>query len=142
MSETPERHPGGRPTEYDPAHCEALKDFMGQGYSLTAFAGSIGVCRDTLNEWTRRHPEFSDAVKVGKAKRTMKLEETLLLGETGPKVTAHIFALKNADPEGWKDKQEHEHTGRDGGPIQNMDVSHLTPEQLRAIASAKLTADA
>ena len=36
----------------------------------------------------------------------MRLETTLLEGETGPKVTAHIFALKNAAPEEWREKQE------------------------------------
>jgi hypothetical protein len=41
----------------------------------------------------------------------MALEKTLIAGETGPKVTGHIFALKNADPDGWKDKQEVEHSG-------------------------------
>lgn len=103
--------PAGRPTAYDSKFCDKLISFMGKGYSLTAFAGSISVCRDTLNEWARQHDEFSDAVKVGKAKRTMRLEQTLLAGQTGPKVTAHIFALKNADPEGWRDKQEVEHSG-------------------------------
>jgi hypothetical protein len=101
---TPEKHAGGRPSDYEPAYCDGVVAFMGQGYSLTAYAGEIGVCRDTLNEWGRAHAEFSDAVKRGKAARTRKLEETLLAGETGPRVTAHIFALKNAAPEEWKEK--------------------------------------
>jgi len=112
MTETAERHPGGRPTKYEVRFCQACIDFMGLGYSLTAFAGSIGVSRSTVNLWMNEHAEFSDAVKVGQAKRTMKLEGTLLEGETGPKVTAHIFALKNADPEGWRDKQEIDLTGK------------------------------
>lgn len=97
---------GGRPSTYNPAFCDQIVEFMGQGYSLTAFAGKIGVHRETLLNWAAEHPEFFDAVKRGKAARVMKLEETLLKGETGPKVTSHIFALKNADPDEWKDKQE------------------------------------
>lgn len=116
--------PAGRPSTYDAAHCQAVIDFMGQGYSLTAFAGHIGVARSTINEWMGHHPDFSEAVKIGQAKRTMKLEGTLLAGETGPKVTAHIFALKNADPDGWRDKHEHELAGAGGGPIQT-EVTHI-----------------
>lgn len=101
----------GRPSKYDPAFCDELLEFMGQGYSLTAFAGHISVARSTINEWMAAHPEFSEAVKIGQAKRTLKLEQGLLSGDSGPKVTSHIFALKNADPEGWRDKQEVEHSG-------------------------------
>lgn len=106
--------PAGRPTKYEERFCEECIAFMGQGYSLTAFAGSIGVARSTINEWMAAHPEFSEATRVGQAKRTMKLEEGLIKGESGPKVQGHIFALKNADPEGWKDKQEIDHSSRDG----------------------------
>jgi transcriptional regulator with XRE-family HTH domain len=103
--------PAGRPTKYEPRFCDELIKFMGKGYSLTAFAGKIGVARSTINEWMSANPEFSEATRVGQAKRTMALETTLLAGETGPKVTGHMFALKNADPEGWRDKQEVEHSG-------------------------------
>lgn len=101
----------GRPSKYDSAYCDQVIDFMARGYSLTAFAGEITVARSTINEWMAAHPAFSEAVKIAQAKRTRGLETTLLAGETGPKVTAHIFALKNADPEGWRDKQEIEHSG-------------------------------
>ncbi|MCR5876944.1 DNA-packaging protein [Phenylobacterium sp. J367] len=97
----------GRPTKYDPSYCEGVKEFMGQGYSLTAYAGEIGVARSSINEWMAAHPDFSEAVKVGQAKRTAILERGLLDGDSGPKVTARIFALKNAAPEEWKDKIAH-----------------------------------
>lgn len=109
--------PGGRPSKYSEAYCSEVIDCMGRGFSLTAFAGEIGVSRETVYEWARVHPEFSDAVKRAKAKRLRFLEERLLNGDTGPRVTSHIFALKNAEPEEWRDKREHEVTGKDGGPI-------------------------
>jgi hypothetical protein len=101
----------GRPSKYEPDFCEKVIDFMGQGYSLTAFAGEIGVARSTINEWMGQHAEFSEAVKIGQAKRTGCLERGLLEGEVGPKVTARIFALKNAAPEEWRDKVEQELSG-------------------------------
>lgn len=111
----------GRPTKYRDEFCEEVVAFMGEGYSLTAFAGKIGVCGDTVRQWQHDHSGFSAAVKKGQAARTMRLEGTLIAGETGPKVTAHIFALKNAAPDEWRDKQNVEHTGKDGGPIEVSD---------------------
>lgn len=109
--------PAGRPSKYDPEYCDLARSFMGRGFSLTAFAGELGVNRDTVVEWQHAHPEFSVAVKDGQAGRTKCLEEGLLAeGQLGPQVTARIFALKNAAPDEWRDK--HEISGPDGGPIQ------------------------
>lgn len=101
----------GRPSKFDPAYCDQVIDFMAEGYSLTAFAGSIRVARSTINEWMGEHSEFSEAVGVGKAARTLSLEKGLLETDVGARVTARVLALKNADPEGWRDKQEVEHSG-------------------------------
>jgi hypothetical protein len=97
---------GGRPSKYSPHYCDEVIECMGRGLSLTAFAGTIGVAKDTVYEWCVHHPEFSDAVKIAKAKRLLFLENGLLGGETGPRVTLHIFALKNADPDEWRDRVE------------------------------------
>jgi hypothetical protein len=112
MTDTP--NPIGRPSKYKPAYCNEVIDFMGQGYSIAAFAGYIGVARDTILEWMNVHPEFSLAIKVAKGKRTMKLEGDLMLAESGPLVTSRIFALKNAAPEEWREKREIDHTSSDG----------------------------
>jgi transcriptional regulator with XRE-family HTH domain len=109
MSDEP--RPVGRPTKYDPSLCDALIACMSKGFSLTAFAGEIGVSRSTINNWMGEHPEFLEATKNGQAARTRILEATLLAAETGPKVTAHIFALKNASPEEWRDKHEVQQSG-------------------------------
>ncbi len=109
---------GGRPTKYVDTYCNEVKDFMGQGYSLTAFAGEIGVSRETVYEWERTIPEFSDAVKTARAKRTGFLEKDLLNNTmAGPQVTARIFALKNACAAEWREKQDIEMTGKDGAPL-------------------------
>lgn len=113
--------PAGRPSDYDPAFCEVVETFMGEGFSKMAAAGEIGVCYNTLKAWMEVHPEFLTAVKRGEAKRAVKLERDLLDAETGPRVTSRIFALKNAAPEEWRDKQTTEHTGADGGAIKVED---------------------
>lgn len=104
---------------------------MGQGYSKTAFAGSIGVCLDTLLEWASIYPEFSLAVKEGQAARTGCLERGLLDGaQLGPQVTARIFALKNAAPDEWRDRREV--TGADGGPLQVQVVKFTDDDETQA----------
>lgn len=37
--------------------------------------------------------------------------------EVPPDTTACIFWLKNRRSDLWRDKREHEHTGKNGGPI-------------------------
>ena len=115
--------PAGRPSSYDPAFCQQVEDFMALGYSKMAAAGSVGVCYNTLKAWMAIHPEFLLAVRRGEAKRTQILENGLLQAETGPQVTSRIFALKNAAPDEWRDRQAVEHSGPNGGPIQTEDVS-------------------
>lgn len=118
--------PAGRPTKFQAVYCDEVIETMGQGLSLTAFAGEIGVARSTINEWMGAHPEFSEAVKVGTAKRVRYLERRLLDGEIGPRVTSHIFALKNADPEEWRDKVETHHTG--GIQVTRIELVGVNPE--------------
>lgn len=105
----------GRPTAYDPKYCDEIIEYFGvKPYetingkqvaadtpTLAGFACKIGVHRDTLHEWTQKHPDFSDAVKRAKA-----FQESFLIvngnkGLINPALT--IFTLKNH--QGYRDKQ-------------------------------------
>ncbi len=116
-----EKHAGGRPSKYSDAYVAEVTSFMDQGYSLTAFAGEIGVARSTINVWMAEHPEFSEAVSRAQAKRARWWEDRLRhIAEKGGgpgAATAAVFGIKNAAPEDFRDKQEHEHSGKDGAPI-------------------------
>jgi acyl-CoA reductase-like NAD-dependent aldehyde dehydrogenase len=58
------------------------------------------------------HESFSVACKASLAKRALFLETGMLKDNaTGPMVTARRFALVNAAPEEWREKQAHEITG-------------------------------
>lgn len=91
----------GRVSQYDPALCDEVTAFMAQGLSLTAWRGEKGFARQTVLDWQKRHPDFAEAVDIGKARRTGFHERRLLTAETGPEVTSIIYTLKNADPEEW-----------------------------------------
>lgn len=113
-----EKRPVGRPSQYRPEYAQIARDSMGEGYSKTATAGALGVCKATFDTWCKEHPEFLGAVKEGETLRTLKLEGDLMRAPDGPTVTSRIFALKNAAPDEWRDKQQVEHGGIGGGPIQ------------------------
>jgi hypothetical protein len=103
----------GRPSKYDPAFCETVEGTLAQGFSLAVAAGVIGVTRQTLDAWTKEHPEFLDAVKIGRARGALIWETRLAkLADTNEgNATGVIFGLKNRLPEDWKDKTETEHSG-------------------------------
>lgn len=101
----------GRPSEYKESYGEEILQLMASGLSLAAAAADLGFHRDTIYEWEKVHPEFSDTIKVARSKRQLFLERRLLAAEIGPIVTSSIFALKNASPEDWRDKQEVETSG-------------------------------
>lgn len=115
----------GRPTDFNPAMGEEILQLMASGLSLAASAAELGVHRQRVYEWMERHPEFADTVKLAQVKRQLFLERRLLSAEVGPVVTSTIFALKNAGPEDWREKQEIDHRSSDGS---------MTPVRIELVA--------
>jgi hypothetical protein len=54
---------GGRPTSYKPEYNEMLIEHMSAGYSYQTFAAKIKVNLDTLYNWEKLFPEFSETKK-------------------------------------------------------------------------------
>jgi len=117
----------GRPSTYRPEYCDLVKERMGEGLSLTAFAGSIGQSADAIYDWMATHTAFSDAVTQAKAARLTFLERKMLAVKNGSEAATSIFALKNAGPQEWKEVRYEnvEHT---------VNLDGVTDEQLAAIA--------
>ena len=124
----------GRPTDYRPEYCETVIKAMGEGVSLTGFAGLIGVSKDAIYDWIRVHHEFSHAVARAKAARVLWWERKLMRSRKGAETTASVFALRNADPTEWKDVRsvQHDHSLR---------IDTLSDAQLYAIASGQAVGD-
>ena len=104
-----EERPVGRPSKYRPEYCEMLVQHMSMGMTFTSFAGhpEIRVCRDTLYEWEKVHPEFSDARKRGiAASEHFFLEAgfSSMFDKQNFNTTIWYMMMKNIH--GWKDKQE------------------------------------
>lgn len=107
------KHAGGRPSKYTPQIGEDIVALMEQGFSLTAACAAVNVCNRNRHEWIIKHPEFADLIELGKAKRQLYLESMLVHSGHAPKITASIFALKNANPAEWNEKQIVEHQGNE-----------------------------
>lgn len=124
----PAKNPRGRPTDFDPAIGEQIIKDMEAGLSLAAAAAGCRIHRQRVYEWAERHPDFADAINLGRSLRQRFLEQRLLSSDNGPQVTSTIFALKNACPDDWREKTTLEHSGPDGGPVR-MVTSQMSPEE-------------
>jgi hypothetical protein len=124
----------GRPTDYRPEYCELVISEMSKGISLGAFAGTIGVSRETVYKWRTERREFSDAVARARAAQQLWWELKLGRSRKGAETTASIFVLKNIAPDQWRDLKytEHTHTVR---------AEMLTDQQLNAIAAGAVPSD-
>jgi hypothetical protein len=67
-------------------------------------------------------------VARGRAARTLWLEQKLLRSRKGAETTAAIFALRNAQPDEWKDVRQVSHQHQ-------HELTVLTDAQLHAIAA-------
>lgn len=108
---------GSHPYKWKKKYCEQLTEHMSKGYSLEAFAGSIGVTRDCIYKWIDRHECFKEAFEIGKSKQHMFFEGMGIHGMTGKlknfNASVYIFTMKNKLK--WKDKIETELSSTDSG---------------------------
>jgi hypothetical protein len=136
------RHPGGRPTKFKPEYVEQVRKLCTLGATDVEIADFFEISIPTIYNWANTVPEFFDALRVGKDAADERVVRSLYGKATGytfesekvfqydgqiirtairehvpPSDTAAIFWLKNRRRAEWRDKHEHEVTGKDGGPI-------------------------
>jgi DNA-binding XRE family transcriptional regulator len=140
--------PAGRPTDYRPEYAEQAEKLSLMGATDMQMADFFDVSEQTFNAWKHRHPKFLESIKVAKEVADKNVERSLYRKAMGyefesekvfcndgsvtrvpireivpPSDTACIFWLKNRKSAEWRDR--HEHTGKDGGPIQFVTKSIL-----------------
>ena len=75
-----------------------------KGLTKEQIAHMLGIAYSTLNEKTKKYPEFSEAIKVGQSKGVAVISNALFNNAKNGSVTAQIFFLKNRSPNEWKDR--------------------------------------
>lgn len=121
----------GRPSSYKPEFVDQALKLSLLGARDQDLADFFEVNVDSIYEWKKKHPEFSEALKNGKAKADAEIAKSLYQRALGyeveekedimykgakhtltkikhipPDVTSMIFWLKNRRPADWRDKQE------------------------------------
>lgn len=60
---------------YTAEYCEWAKEFLSQGRSMVALSAHLQIVKSTLYKWCEDHPEFAEAVELGRAAGQAWLEE-------------------------------------------------------------------
>lgn len=159
----------GRPSKFKPEFIEQAEKLCRLGATDIEVADFFKVEVRTLYRWKSENYAFCQSLKAGKDEADSRVERSLFARATGyehdevdirvvantivqtpirkyyaPDTTAAIFWLKNRKSGDWRDLKAVEMGGPDGGPLQTkttIDVSGLTNEQLRALASIAVQPD-
>lgn len=134
MKKTP--NPVGRPTKYDPINDDKVYKLCLLGATDAQIADFFEVNEDSIHEWKKKYPKFSESIKKGKIdadarvanslfhralgyehedvdiKVVMgKIVKTKLVKHYPPDPVSGIFWLKNRQSKAWRDKTEVEQSG-------------------------------
>ena len=112
----------GRPTEYLPEYCERVIELGKLGKSLTQMACELDVHRDTLYEWARAHPAFSDALTRARQWSQTWWEDKGQAGLDTSGFNASLWSRSMAArfPDDYTERKQTELTGRGGGPVEQV----------------------
>lgn len=153
---TEEKKAVGRPTKYDVRFCDQVYRLSLLGSTDEEMAHCLGVTEKTFIEWKQGHEEFLQSITRGKEDADGNVAERLYQRALGyshaeekifqsdgkiiraettkhypPDTQAASLWLRNRQPQKWRDKVDHEHSGPGGGKIQ---IEASESESLRRIA--------
>lgn len=134
----------GRPSDFSLEMAEKVYSLAADGATDTEMAKALGVHFTTLYRWRKEHEEFCKATEMGKELADQRVERALYQRSLGyshaavkifmpagadapvyaeytehypPDTTAASLWLRNRQPDKWRDKLDHELTGKDGAPL-------------------------
>lgn len=96
--------------------------------TMSGLAYYLNVDRQTIINYANRE-EFFDTIKRARERVLMDTEERLQT--SGQPTTGIIFALKNNYD--WRDKVETENTNINSNTNKNIDLSHLSTEEIKEL---------
>jgi hypothetical protein len=99
-------NPVGRPSGYTQAHAITAHKLCLLGCHDERIAEILNISHSTINQWKLDYPEFSNALKDGRADADSTVASALYTKAINGDTTAMIFWLKNRQKEYWRDKQD------------------------------------
>lgn len=116
--------PVGRPTKYQPEFCDTVIEAGREGCGKAEIAAELDVTRETVNEWAKEHPEFSDAIHRAHELSLAWWEKQARtnLATSGYQSGLWKQAMSGRFPlEPYRERQEV--TGANGGPIRSHQLT-------------------
>lgn len=123
LPEVKAKHAGGRPPDYRDTFCKRIIELGRVGYSQARMAADIGVSKQTITDWAKRHPEFSDALARARTLSQAWWEQQAIDGLRDRDFNASIWdkSVKSMFREDYTDRTINEVVGKDDGAIEIKD---------------------
>ena len=110
---------------YDAAGMPRTQIIQFKPFTITGLCLGLDLDMDGLLKYEKEYNEFGGTVKKAKLRIEEDNQIGALTNKRNPIFT--IFSLKNNF--GWADKQEIEHSGKDGGPL-NIVITQALPKEV------------
>jgi hypothetical protein len=99
---------GGRPTKYDPSVIPEVRSWCQMGATVDDLAGFLDVDRATIHRWMLVHPEFCDAMGIGREAADARVERALYERALAGEAWAVNKWLNNRMPREWGGRRSDE----------------------------------
>ena len=132
-----ETKPFGRPTLYDPAYCDRVRELGALGKSVEQISYNLGVSLRVMYDWKEKYVDFLHALDDAKMAEQNWWEEQaqayMLEHKDGAKLNASIWSRSMAArfPKKYRESVKQEITGENGAPLLTaIQVSFVTPKDV------------
>ncbi len=106
----------GQPTKYHDDRVAGILQSLRQGNTLRVAALTNGISYQTLNEWRKEYPDFSEAVEKAEGEAEA-LHVVNIRTHSADNWQASAWWLERRRHGDWRKVEEQRLTGEDGGPI-------------------------
>ena len=122
--------------KWDPSYCARVEKLGAEGKSAPEIRRELGISPSAWRSWVKKHPEFAEAgeqaADLAEAWWIDVGRKGMMLG-TNFSAQTFIYLTKNIFPARFRDRQDHQITGANDGPV----VTELRAPNLAGIADGR-----
>jgi len=121
----PVRRERGRPSLFKPEYCDTVIELGKQGYSKARMAAHFDVAKQTIDQWAKDYPDFSDALTRARTLCQAHWEHRGYGGLENKNFNTPLYigSMKSMFREDYMDRSSTEITGKDGEAIEVKDAT-------------------